>query len=103
MSSIGWNAEVPPNGFANRPTTATVDNNNPLGLLAAAPDFVIETTPEHYRCRPLRWCRRWGWRAPPSIFLRFNLGVTAPDARSGFDCGGRSQDNHTDPHRHLRI
>ncbi len=48
MSSIGWNADVPPNGFANRPTVAGTDNNNPLGLHAAAPDFVIETTPEHY-------------------------------------------------------
>ncbi len=48
MRSIGWNADVPPNGFANRPTPTGTDNSNTLGLHAPAPDFVIETTPEHY-------------------------------------------------------
>lgn len=45
---LGWNANIPPNGLANRPTVALEDNNNPLGLDTPVPDITIETTPEHY-------------------------------------------------------
>ena len=43
---IGWVANVPPNGFRNRPSAdAYASNDNPLGL--ATPDNDLETTPEH--------------------------------------------------------
>jgi hypothetical protein len=43
---IGWVAEVPPNGFRNRPSADIyASNDNPLGL--ATPDNELETTPEH--------------------------------------------------------
>ena len=42
----GWFEAVPPNGFQARPVVQA-DNTNAAGLAAAAPDIVIETTPEH--------------------------------------------------------
>ncbi len=48
LAGLGWNASVPPNGFANRPKVpAQTDNNNSLGLATPEPDVEIETTPEH--------------------------------------------------------
>ena len=46
LANVGWNASVPPNGFANRPRGAST-NDNPLGLASPAADIEIETTPEH--------------------------------------------------------
>ncbi|MEP3279009.1 MAG: phytanoyl-CoA dioxygenase family protein [Stappiaceae bacterium] len=46
LSGTGWNASVPPNGFANRPRKAE-NNDNPLGLASDAAEIEIETTPEH--------------------------------------------------------
>lgn len=46
LNNAGWNASVPPNGFANRPQGAAT-NDNPNGLASAAADIEIETTPEH--------------------------------------------------------
>lgn len=46
MSDLGWNASVPPNGFANRPKEALY-NDNPLGLDTPEGEIEIETTPEH--------------------------------------------------------
>lgn len=46
LENAGWNAEVPPNGFINRPTTIE-NNDNPKGLASQAADIEIETTPEH--------------------------------------------------------
>jgi len=46
LENAGWNASVPPNGFANRPKDA-VNNDNPAGLASAAAEIEIETTPEH--------------------------------------------------------
>ena len=43
---LGWNAAVPPNGFANRPREALY-NDNPLGLDTPDAEIEIETTPEH--------------------------------------------------------
>lgn len=48
LAGLGWNASVPPNGFANR--TAVADeqfNDNPLGLATPVGEVEIETTPEH--------------------------------------------------------
>ncbi len=46
--AIGWNQQVPPNGFHNRPDVATVgSNDNPDGLATQAGAVDIETTPEH--------------------------------------------------------
>lgn len=43
---IGWVAEVPPNGFRNRPSADLyASNDNPDGL--ATPENELETTPEH--------------------------------------------------------
>jgi len=48
VSGLGWNADVPPNGFANRPRAdRTASNDNPLGLATEPGDVEIETTPEH--------------------------------------------------------
>ena len=50
MGQIGWNAAVPPNGFANRPqgsAVARATNDNPLGLDTPMGEIEIETTPEH--------------------------------------------------------
>ncbi|MEM7444081.1 MAG: phytanoyl-CoA dioxygenase family protein [Pseudomonadota bacterium] len=44
--TVGWNASVPPNGFANRPK-AIVNNDNAQGLATPEGDIEIETTPEH--------------------------------------------------------
>ena len=45
---VGWNVEVPPNGFHNRAAAAAdVSNDNPLGLATPVGDVDIETTPEH--------------------------------------------------------
>lgn len=46
LIGAGWNADVPPNGFANRPKKAQ-NNDNPLGLASAEAEIEIETTPEH--------------------------------------------------------
>lgn len=46
LIDAGWNASVPPNGFANRPQNAE-NNDNPLGLASASAEIEIETTPEH--------------------------------------------------------
>jgi len=46
IKHVGWNASVPPNGFANRPRGAGT-NDNPDGLASAAAEIEIETTPEH--------------------------------------------------------
>jgi len=46
LLNVGWQASVPPNGFANRVVKSDyTSNDNPLGL--ATPDAEIETTPEH--------------------------------------------------------
>ena len=45
-SQLGWNAAVPPNGFANRPKEVLY-NDNPLGLDTPDAEIEIETTPEH--------------------------------------------------------
>ena len=46
VTGVGWQASVPPNGFANRQVPdGYVSNDNPLGL--ATPENEIETTPEH--------------------------------------------------------
>ncbi len=45
--SIGWNAAVPPNGFANRAGAEAESNDNPLGLATTPGAVEIETTPEH--------------------------------------------------------
>ena len=48
LGGLGWNAAVPPNGFANRVTTELpASNDNPLGLATQLGDVEIETTPEH--------------------------------------------------------
>ncbi len=48
MTQLGWNAEVPPNGRANRAAVAAAaTNDNPLGLATSPGDVEIETTPEH--------------------------------------------------------
>ncbi len=48
MTSIGWNANVPPNGFHNRADhDRPASNDNPLGLATEVGDVDIETTPEH--------------------------------------------------------
>ena len=48
LAGLGWNAAVPPNGFANRAVTADYDSNdNPLGLATPVGEIEIETTPEH--------------------------------------------------------
>jgi len=45
---VGWNSEVPPNGFHNRATVKTAgSNDNPLGIATPVGDVDIETTPEH--------------------------------------------------------
>ncbi len=44
--TVGWNASVPPNGFANRPKE-TLYNDNPQGLDTPMGEIEIETTPEH--------------------------------------------------------
>lgn len=46
LDNAGWNASVPPNGFANRPKGIS-NNDNPLGLASSSADIEIETTPEH--------------------------------------------------------
>jgi hypothetical protein len=46
IEHAGWNANVPPNGFFNRPKTIA-NNDNPDGLSADAAEIEIETTPEH--------------------------------------------------------
>lgn len=43
----GWNANVPPNGLANRPSDDVPTNDNPLGLATPVGEIDIETTPEH--------------------------------------------------------
>ena len=46
LTNVGWHAEVPPNGFADRQVSDDyISNDNPLGL--ATPENEIETTPEH--------------------------------------------------------
>lgn len=46
--AIGWNVDVPPNGFHNRPDVRDVlSNDNPDGLATGIGDIEIETTPEH--------------------------------------------------------
>ena len=48
LADLGWNASVPPNGFANRQAVAEGDyNDNPLGLATPVGEIEIETTPEH--------------------------------------------------------
>jgi hypothetical protein len=48
VAGLGWNAAVPPNGFANRPPVeGVVSNDNPLGLATKPGETEIETTPEH--------------------------------------------------------
>ena len=48
VAGLGWNADVPPNGFTNRAAVWGADtNDNPLGLATEAGDVEIETTPEH--------------------------------------------------------
>jgi len=44
---IGWNSDVPPNGFHNRAATHSDSNDNPLGLATPVGEVDIETTPEH--------------------------------------------------------
>ena len=46
IENAGWNANVPPNGFFNRPATIA-NNDNPDGLSTTASEIEIETTPEH--------------------------------------------------------
>ncbi len=46
LKNAGWNANVPPNGFINRPKTIE-NNDNPDGLSTQVSDIEIETTPEH--------------------------------------------------------
>lgn len=48
LAGLGWNASVPPNGFANRLAAADDPyNDNPLGLDTPVGEVEIETTPEH--------------------------------------------------------
>ena len=48
LAGLGWNASVPPNGFANRrAVTEEQYNDNPLGLGTPVGPVEIETTPEH--------------------------------------------------------
>ena len=48
LAGLGWNASVPPNGFANRQAVAEDPyNDNPLGLATPVGEVEIETTPEH--------------------------------------------------------
>lgn len=46
LKNAGWNANVPPNGFINRPKTIR-NNDNPAGLSSTEAEIEIETTPEH--------------------------------------------------------
>ncbi|MEP3297050.1 MAG: hypothetical protein ABJO27_11355, partial [Pseudoruegeria sp.] len=46
LKNAGWNADVPPNGYINRPKTI-INNDNPDGLSTEMGDIEIETTPEH--------------------------------------------------------
>lgn len=46
LNNVGWNANVPANGFINRPKN-TANNDNPAGLSTSASSIEIETTPEH--------------------------------------------------------
>lgn len=46
LNNVGWNASVPPNGFANRPQNIA-NNDNPDGLSTSTAAIEIETTPEH--------------------------------------------------------
>jgi ectoine hydroxylase-related dioxygenase (phytanoyl-CoA dioxygenase family) len=48
LAGLGWNASVPPNGFANRRAVEPdAYNDNPLGLDTPVGEIEIETTPEH--------------------------------------------------------
>lgn len=48
IDTIGWHANVPPNGFLNRARLAAAEtNDNPLGLATPDGEIVLETTPEH--------------------------------------------------------
>ncbi|MEM9134250.1 MAG: phytanoyl-CoA dioxygenase family protein [Actinomycetota bacterium] len=44
---VGWNSDVPPNGFHNRSSDRAGSNDNALGLATPVGDVAIETTPEH--------------------------------------------------------
>lgn len=46
LEGVGWNADVPPNGFINRPKEIK-NNDNPDGLSSQTAEIEIETTPEH--------------------------------------------------------
>jgi len=46
LKDVGWNENVPANGFINRPKTIE-NNNNPDGLATTVGEVDIETTPEH--------------------------------------------------------
>lgn len=48
LAGVGWNASVPPNGFANRAAASeSLYNDNPQGLATPIGNVEIETTPEH--------------------------------------------------------
>ena len=62
---VGWNANVPPNGWHNRAAGGTdVSNDNPAGLSTEVGVVDIETTPEHRNLvkgdpRCASWTRRY--------------------------------------------
>jgi hypothetical protein len=73
LIDAGWNADVPPNGYANRPKTAT-NNDNPDGLASTSAE--IETTSEHMNLVTgdptcATWTRRYD--DPNVIALREHL------------------------------
>ncbi len=75
LENAGWNANVPPNGFFNRPDKIA-NNDNPDGLSSHSADIEIETTPEHMNLvsgDPA--CRAWtrSYYDPGVSELRKNL------------------------------
>ena len=89
---VGWNSEVPPNGYHNRTAVAAdASNDNPLGIATPVGEVDIETTPEHRNLvagdpRCATWTRSYD--DPNVVRLRArleqvngikDLGVVSPD------------------------
>ncbi|MGI9052286.1 MAG: hypothetical protein ACR2HQ_06500, partial [Ilumatobacteraceae bacterium] len=78
LAGLGWNASVPPNGFANRGAASNdLYNDNPLGLDTPVGEIDIETTPEHRNLIPgdprcADWTRTYD--DPGVVALRQRLG-----------------------------
>lgn len=79
LAGLGWNASVPPNGFANRRAAVErADNDNPLGLDTPVGEIEIETTPEHRNLisgdpRCAMWTRSYDDPGVAALRERFRL------------------------------